>query len=134
MKLHELAKDLGFKSHEVLAKAKELGLQIGGISSNLKDDEVEILTKAYEGVERPAPPEEKVETDTIPENLKKGAFIGIAFDGKEFNVVTTKLTLEQVKRFETEVLSKHTNVYGAMLEMQKKIAKFINQDTIKTFK
>lgn len=134
MKLHELAKSLGFKSPEVLNKAKELGLQIGGTGSNLKSEEIEILTKAFEGIEPPKPEPEKVKVDTIPEDLRKGALMGVVFDGEKFVLVSIKLTLEQVKRFESELISSHKTLPGAMIELNKKIGRVINLNTVKTFK
>lgn len=133
MKLYELAKQLGFKSADVLTKAKELNLGINAITQNIKDHDIEILTKAFENTPRPQEEPEKVELDKIPFDLKKGAFIGIVYDGNSFNLVTTKLSLDQVKKYETEVISNHTSVHGAIIELVKKIPKYINIETVKKF-
>lgn len=134
MKLHELAKKIGFKSPEVLSKAKDLGLQITGIGSNLKPEEEEILTRAFEGVAPTRVEEEVKETDTIPYELKKGAFIGIVFNGENFVIVGSKMTLDQIKRFETELISEHKSFNGALIELNKKLTRVINVNTVKTFK
>lgn len=134
MKLHELAKQIGFKSTDVLNKAKELGLQIGSITSNLKQEEELILTKAFEGIEPPKPEAEKVKFDTVPENLKKGSLIGIVHDGEKYVMVSIRLTLDQVKKYEHQVFTSHRTLPGAMVEMYKKITKVISLDTVKNFK
>ena len=135
MKLHELANKLGFKSPELLNKAKELGLSANGIGSKLTEQEEFILTQAFEGKE-PTKVEkvEKVDLETIPLDLKKGAFIGIVFDGHKFLLVSSLMSLDQVKRFETKVISEHNTVFGAMIELVNATPRVINPSTIKTFK
>lgn len=133
MKVHELAKSLGFKSHDVLNKAKELGLKINAIASNLKDDEEEILRKAFENMTPPEPEPEKVDIEEIPDYLRKGALIGVVCDGNNFVLVSLKMTLEQVMRYEYDIISKHRTLPGAMIEMNKKVVKVINPNTVKQF-
>ena len=134
MKVHELAKSLGFKSHDVLNKAKELGLKINAIASNLKDDEEEILRKAFENMTPPEPEPVKVDIEDIPNYIRKGALIGVVYDGNNFVLVSMKLTLEQIMRYEYDIISKHKSLPGAMIEMSKKITKVINPNTVKQFK
>ena len=134
MKVHELAKKLGFKAPELLQKAKELGLTPNGIGAILKDGEEDILTHAFSGMEPTRV--EKVEVpklDLVPYELKKGAFIGIVFNGDKFVIASVTLTLEQVKKYEHELISEHTSINGALIEINKHITKKVNVNTVKSF-
>ncbi len=61
MRVHELAKELGVASKEVLAQAAELGIEVKTASSGLSDDAVELLRLAFAPDEEPAPEVEEVE-------------------------------------------------------------------------
>lgn len=136
MKLYEFAKSIGFKSVDVLSKAKDLGLTISSITSNLKTDEEEILSRAYQGVPPPPKNEEEANKErvaSIPYDLRKGALIGVVFDGVNFVVVSCNLTLDQIKKNDHNVISDHKNIHGALIEMNRVCHKFVNPNTIKVF-
>jgi translation initiation factor IF-2 len=62
MRVHELAKELGHPSKEVLARAQELGLEVTTASSGLDDESAEIIRSSYVPAAATAPPETVVET------------------------------------------------------------------------
>ncbi len=47
IKIHELAKELGLSSKEVLDKAKELGIEVASHLSNIEDEQANSIRKAY---------------------------------------------------------------------------------------
>jgi translation initiation factor IF-2 len=54
MRVHELAKELGHPSKEVLARAQELGLEVTTASSGLDDESAEIIRLSYAPAAAPA--------------------------------------------------------------------------------
>ena len=60
MRVHELAKELGVASKEVLAQATELGIEVKTASSGLSDEAADLLRLAFA-------PEEEEETEEVEE-------------------------------------------------------------------
>lgn len=124
MKLYELAKDLNLKSADVLKKANDLGLEIKTIMNVITDAQVEIIRKELAGI---------VPVLVVPEH-KKGVLLGAIFDGKKFVSVKLRITKDQLDKLDSEVLAEHDSIYGAIIELNKKMRVHINENTVKPFK
>lgn len=125
MKTHELAKELNVKSTEVMVKAKELGMRKLAINSGISEEEAAELRDNLVAVEK-APIVTQVD--------KQGAMIGIVHDGEKFNIVSINITMDQLSRLNCEVLHESNTVFGARIEMEKRVRQVINENTVKVFK
>jgi hypothetical protein len=134
MKIHEIANKISMKSPEVLSKAKELGLPYTGIGSVVSDEHTEILIKAFEGIEptKDTPSFTEI-VNSLPMALRQGSLIGIVHDGKQFNLVHTKMCMDQLERTDFEIISLHNTYYQAILELSKKLPQKLGIDSIKVF-
>lgn len=123
MKVFELAKVLNVKSTLVVDIAKELG-QTVSFNSILSDD---LEAKLRDNLSEKVVP-------IITQEDKKGAFVGIVFDGQKFLNVELKLTLDQLAKLNPIFKSEHTTIFGARIELEKKLRFIINEHTVKQFK
>lgn len=135
MKLYELGKEYGLNSVEALQEAKNAGFGYTGFGSNVKDEDIGQLRATFDEVAKKlaiTPKEVKV---SLPQEMKKGAFIGIVCNGDKYQLVSLRLTSDEIDgRYDSQVLYESNTVFGAMLELNKKITKVINPNTVKEFK
>ncbi|MFQ5523709.1 MAG: translation initiation factor IF-2 N-terminal domain-containing protein, partial [Acidimicrobiia bacterium] len=79
MRVHELAKELGVASKEVLAQAQELGIEVKTASSGLSDEAAELLRLAFAPEEEPKPEVEETEAvEAVEDEPEAAAEVSIA--------------------------------------------------------
>ena len=61
-KIHELAKELGISSKEVLQKAKELGIEVASHLSNVDDEQIKKIKNAFSNNSKDEVADKKAET------------------------------------------------------------------------
>ena len=61
-KIHELAKELGISSKEVLQKAKELGIEVASHLSNVEDEQIKKIKNAFSNNSKDEVADKKAET------------------------------------------------------------------------
>ena len=133
LRLHELTKKYELNFHNFKDHLKKLGyVGYGSPSKNIQDEDLEKLEELAE---------EFVATQEVlnVEKLAKrqGKFIGIVYDRKNgsFKSVVVKASYRELveKGVEFEVLADHTTIFSALINMSKKIAKYINDRTVEKY-
>ena len=71
MRVHELAKELGVASKEVLAQAHELGIEVKTASSGLSDEAADLLRLAFAPEEEPEPEVGETEAVEVAEEAEE---------------------------------------------------------------
>lgn len=132
MKVYELAKELKISSTDALKVLQGLGFQYKAIANNIPDNDLERAKEALKDVPRE---DTKPEEPKISNELKKGAMIGVVYDGTKFKIISIKVSDDDImNRWDYQVISTHTSIFGAMIEIAKKVPKVINEFTVKVFK
>ena len=73
LKVHELAKELGVPSKEVLEKAKELKIEVASHLSNLEEEQVSMIKKAYSNNAGANKTEKKANATSADKKVEKKA-------------------------------------------------------------
>ena len=122
MKVFELAKELNLKCDVLVTKAKSLGINVK-FASMLKPEDEKTLRGEY------------LEKNNVGLTAvdKQGSLIGLVHTGEKLISVCLRLTYDQLKKFNFEVLGEHNTVFGGQIELNKKIQQKINDKTVKIF-
>lgn len=132
MKVHELAKKFNLKVLDLLGYLKNHGYpQYRTMANKIAPEHAEILLASEEGILAQIK-RDKAQAD----DEKKGMFIGIVFNAEKqlFETVKLRVSSELMGDLDAEVLSDHTSIFGAIVEMKKKLPPMFNENTVKRFK
>jgi len=127
MKVHELAKDFGIKTTQLVEEIKKLGHDLS-FNSNVSPELEEKLRAT------PLSPAIEQEVVGLTNADKFGSFLGLVHTGEKLVSVHFQMTFDQLAKFNPEILGEHSTIFGGQIELNKNITRRISEKFVKLFK